>query len=182
MYIANQEPPIIEFDFALIDQIKIFRYSQNFSKIDTYHYTDPRRLTMPLSAIPRFKELQKNLQKELTPYFLKLLTIDSKHRYPKDLNELAEQVKFSFNIVNDLPGFRQGAHLDNRLTAASGIINLMDNCVSTQFSTGIDQLPYWSAPTKEGRGAIWLNTENQWHMVPTVINDRKIMLFNFWLI
>jgi hypothetical protein len=79
-------------------------------------------------------------------------------------------------------------HLDNRFIAASGIINVIDNTVSTCFSKIEDT---WQGPnnystsnifhrgrTKQFEGTAWLNTEHTWHLLPEVTDVRKVILFN----
>lgn len=86
--------------------------------------------------------------------------------------------------ILDKPGFGQGPHIDNRFVLWAGVINLQNNSTTTKFYYKIDEhnyTPWYSSSGKKWTGTFWLNTENTWHGLPDVTDDRKIILCNQWL-
>lgn len=181
MQLFNQDPPIVGFNFVPDNYLKVLEYSNTFQSFSTYHYVDKHRKVLPI--VPNREKVKNTLSSQLFPAFKLLLESDTKFRFPMDADRLCNSVDLTFNVVYDLPGFEQGWHLDNRFVACAGIINLIDNSVGTEFATSVDGAGlYYTAPRERWKCTMWLNTENNWHRVPLVEQDRKVILFNFMLI
>jgi hypothetical protein len=95
--------------------------------------------------------------------------------------------KQAFGVMLDKPGFSQPFHLDNRFSMWAGSINLEDNETTTIFTTennhwinqGLDPAEYYyKASGKKFTGTFWVNTETNWHGVPLVKTDRRVIVCN----
>lgn len=135
---------------------------------------------------------------QITKIFLELDRV----RYPviwESDNTADRDVKFSnwyskTNMANfrgltlclDYAGFHQGIHLDNRFSMWAGIINLQDNVHGTYHysSSGSKDIGHYDTPHyfiasgKKMTGTFWLNTENTWHGVPPLKENRKVIICN----
>lgn len=194
------DPGIIEIEFEPIDQTIIDEIytPENFEQLSFENLVvegGRTKLTpKALSARP-YKKLLKHFNpmfKEVT----KALTDIDKLRYPVfyNFNDWWNKNNFddkrAFMLVEDKAGFSQPYHLDNRFSMWAGVINLADNDTRTIFShenhNWIHQghnpeERFFQATGEKFKGTFWLNTENNWHGVPLVKEDRRAIVCNLLL-
>lgn len=195
-----ENPTIIEVEFEPLNQSVI----DSIYKDDTLEQMSFEDLVVEqgrflVSAKIResnnFKILEdhfSNAHKQITKY---LLNID-KVRWPVfyEFNTWWNNNNFDkytgISVVLDKPGFSQPFHLDNRFSMWAGTLNLDDNETTTIFGTkesnwldkGLDESErYYTSSGKKWTGTFWLNTENNYHGVPLVQKDRKVIIFNMHL-
>ena len=90
--------------------------------------------------------------------------------WPVTPRTVLEQTEMVINIFKDEIGWDQGPHEDPKVFFCSGVIHLQDCEQGTTFDdSGIE--PY-TAPTKKGYGAFWLNSHHSKHRVPRVTKER----------
>jgi hypothetical protein len=81
---------------------------------------------------------------------------------------------FGTQICRDDPGWQQQMHIDHPVTLLSGVVHITDTITPTHFyANSNDTTPIYTAPSKAGSGAFWLNLPNSWHNVPPVTEQRN---------
>jgi hypothetical protein len=191
---------MIEVEFEPLDQTIIDEiYSpNNFEQLSFENLVveDGRsKLTNKAASSKPYKKLLKHfssMSKEIT----RSLTEIDKIRWPVfyDFDDWWNKNRFNdnlgFMLVEDKVGFSQPWHLDNRFSMWAGSINLADNDTKTAFSktnhdwtdNGKDpNRKFYEASNKKWVGTFWLNTENNWHAVPLVQQDRRAIICNLML-
>lgn len=194
------DPGMIEVEFEPVDQ-KIIEKLYNPSNFEQVSYENLHvefgRLKLSNSArdTDNYKLLTTHFDSMFKTITKTLIDID-KIRFPifSDFNTWWDknnlQRKKALMLVLDKPGFSQPYHLDNRFSMWAGSINLADNNTKTIFSKEnthwMDQghdpkKRYYQASGKKWTGTFWLNTENNWHGVPLVKEDRRAIICNLML-
>ena len=190
---VNQDPAIIEVEFEPIDQTIIdYVYSpKNFDQLEFENLVVNKGRLKVNNQLKEFEILRDHFKpayKQIT----KVLANLDKIRYPIfrdfdkwwDSNNLDD--KYVFLAVKDMPDFDQPYHLDFRFSMWAGIINLQDNDTGTIFTTDhknyTDLTHYYQASGKKFTGTFWLNTENNWHSVPKITKERKVIVCNQTLV
>lgn len=187
--VVNQEPAIIEVEFEPINQDLIDRVYEHTEyqqlKFENLVVNDGRMKVMDRTE--DFAALRDHFKPAYKVITETLAEMDKK-RYPIfqefngwwDKHRLEE--KFVFLVVKDMPGFDQPYHLDYRFSMWAGIINLQDNNTGTVFTLDhkdyTDLSYYYQASGKKFVGTFWLNTENNWHSVPKITEERKVVVCN----
>jgi hypothetical protein len=198
--VINSEIPIIDVEFEnLPEDIIIKVFDENNFKRNVYGNLSVQTGRFTLShdiEISDYEYFKNEFSKTLRYISLELFKLDIV-RYP--IHGIDRETwfdkKFSYPYqylflpTIDKSGFFMPWHLDNRLIAISGSINIQDNFVSTIFNTNHH---YWKDKNyignqndllyigrqKKFTGTFWLNTEKTWHAVPEVTKERKTLLFN----
>ena len=147
------------------------RESENYIKLETHFKGLHKTITQQLLDIDKVR----------WPIFYEFNTWWNNNNFDKYTD---------ITVVLDKPGFSQPFHLDNRFAMWAGTINLDDNETTTIFGNaesnwidkGLDKSErYYQASGKKWTGTFWLNTENNWHGVPLVNKDRRILIVNMLL-
>lgn len=195
--ILFEDPAIIEVEFTPIKQkiVDAVYKEENFEQLSFENlsvYAGRLRIKHELKKNNKhFKIIQNHFKstfKEITKILLDIDPI----RYPifSDFEtwwETNQCEKYdSIMPVIDKKGFSQPYHLDNRFSMWAGSINIADNDTTTVFSKehywldeGHDsESRYYKASGKQWSGTFWLNTENNWHGVPLVRQDRYAIVCN----
>jgi hypothetical protein len=198
--IKNNDPAIIEVEFEPIDQQLIDEiYSPaNFEQL-TFENLKVESGRKKISNAALEKPAYKKIEKHFRPMFkeiTKFLTDMDKTRYPVfyDFEDWWEKNNFdeklAFMLVQDEVGFSQPYHLDNRFSMWAGSINLADNNTRTVFSNSNhtweslghnSEERFYQATGEKFKGTFWLNTENNWHAVPLVNENRRAIVCNLLL-
>jgi hypothetical protein len=116
------------------------------------------------------------------------LKIDTENRWPNIPKQISDQIVIYRSVVADMPGYAMEPHIDNRSVYAAGYLNVFDNDPVTVISTqkkstfGLKKTKEYRAPGEKGRGAIWLNTDNSWHWVNQVTQDRRVVMISFQIV
>lgn len=190
---VNEDPAIIEVEFEPVDQSIIDEVyaPKNFAQLEFENLVVNEGRLKVSNQSKEFKILEEHFKpayKQIT----KILAGLDKIRYPifRDFdkwwssNNLED--KYVFLAVKDMPGFDQPYHLDFRFSMWAGIINLQDNDTGTIFTTDhknyTDLTHYYQASGKKFTGTFWLNTENNWHSVPMITKERKVIVCNQTLV
>jgi hypothetical protein len=117
-----------------------------------------------------------------------MLEIDTEKRWPNIPEQISKQIVVYLSLVTDLPGYKMDPHIDNRTVYAAGYLNVFDNESLTVISTrrssifGIQKPKQYCAPGNQGRGSIWLNTDNSWHWVNSASQTRRIVMISFHIV
>jgi hypothetical protein len=191
---VNEESPIVEFNYPVDDLQGLFNNYQDWktnSDNKGLEYKGlEKRLTLKTSkiqdpSVDKFKLMIEESKLRLVETFL---NIDTENRWPKIPIPIARQLQVYSSLVTDLVGYKMDQHIDNRSVYAAGYLNVFDNesltVVSSNKKTffGKTKESQYRAPGKKGRGIIWLNTENSWHWVNKVSQDRKIIMLSFQIV
>ena len=93
------------------------------------------------------------------------------------------------DLIVDKKGFWMGYHYDNRNIKANLFLNLEDNESSTEFLITDEVRPenfnkaesnepvQYKAPSKKGSGYFYFNTNQLWHKIQVVDDERKISMW-----
>ena len=97
------------------------------------------------------------------------------------------------DLIVDKKGFWMGYHYDNRNIKANLFLNLEDNESSTEFLITDEINPtklnedatidaqsdpiHYKAPSKKGSGYFYFNTNQLWHKIEVVDDERKISMW-----
>ena len=194
------DPAMVEVEFEPLDQKIIDKIyaPENFQQL-SFDNLVVNQGRQKLSTNGRSLDEYKILCNYFSPMYKiitkKLLELD-KIRYPVfyDFDKWWERNNFdskhAFMVVHDLKGFEQPYHLDNRFSMWAGSINLADNDTRTIFAhenhNWIHQghnpeENFFQATGEKFKGTFWLNTENNWHGVPLVHEDRRAIVCNLLL-
>ena len=205
MHIINEllNPAIIDFEIPSLSEIDFDKLYDHALVEHTYKTlgVNPGRYNMPNNT-PAFFELFNFLTKPLYDIMEKLMSMDNV-RWPildlgyKDFNDFyAKKVKrdqgLYISAVICKPGFSMPWHLDNRFAVLNGIINVNDHETQTCFSkTDMGWDHNTESPRTETyhniihkglknkfQGTAWTNNELNWHCVPNVTVERKIIMFS----
>ena len=188
--------PIIDVDFQNIPDFN-YLYEKSFHRKNYGDlHVEGGRSELPFDEYDKtFRDFQKEFEESIdiiTKYLLSLDTIsypihcDMDYWYDRRIKDIGGRHAF---LTLDQPGFHMSWHTDNRLIVISGVININDNSVSTLFqntNTGEYKKRFVGDPnnlTHRGHkekniGTFWLNTNDMWHMVPELTEERRIMLVN----
>jgi hypothetical protein len=126
-----------------------------------------------------------NVKLQLVKHMLK---IDTENRWPNIPEQISKQMVVYLSLVTDLPGYKMEPHIDNRTVYAAGYLNVFDNESLTVVSTQKESMfrfqksKQYNAPGDQGRGVIWLNTDNSWHWVNSVSQTRRIIMISFHIV
>lgn len=135
-----------------------------------------------LSAYEQITKIFLELDRIRFPVLWELDTTNDRDYHFSRWYDKAQMSNFrGFSLVKDHAGFDQGIHLDNRFSMWAGIINLQDNKHGTyHYKTlgGYNTPHYFIASGKKMTGTFWLNTEETWHGVPPLTEDRKVIVCN----
>ena len=116
----------------------------------------------------------------------KFLEIDTQKRWPNISKSISKSMNIYLSLITDLPGYKMVEHLDNRSVYAAGYLNIFDNesltVINPTKKSIFRKTSGYRAPGEKGRGVIWLNTENSWHWVNKVSQDRKILMMSFQIV
>lgn len=195
-----EDPAIIEIEFEPIDQniIENIYNPKNFERLSFENlvvYGGREKLTSKARNTKEVKILT-NYFKPMYKSITKALVEIDKIRWPifYDFDNWWNNNRFddkhAFLLAYDKEGFEQPWHLDNRFSMWAGSINLADNNTKTAFShtnhdwtdKGHDpERKFYEASNKKWTGTFWLNTENNWHAVPLVKTDRRVVVCNLML-
>jgi hypothetical protein len=190
---AYTKTPVVEFDWPVRDLQPLFDDYQEWQpntnlKGGDYDGVD-LRLCKKSDQFDKQSQSLNNFELALdsskNQLVKKMLEIDTNYRWPDMPAQISNQLRVYVSLISDLKGYRMDPHIDNRSVYAAGYLNIFDNESLTVISTkksSIFNLSKYRAPGKQGRGAIWLNTDNSWHWVNTVSKDRRIILFTFHLV
>ena len=192
--IANEESPVVEFEYpvdnlqVLFDNYKDWRTEDDTRGLE-YKELD-KRLTRKSNKIDNldFTSFEQAIEKSKLQLVEKFLTIDTKSRWPNISSSMARRINIYSTLITDLKGYSMNQHIDNRSVYAAGYLNIFDNESLTVISStkksffGKETETQYRAPGKKGRGVIWLNTENSWHWVNKVSQDRKILMMTFQIV
>jgi hypothetical protein len=194
------DPGMIEVEFEPLDQTIIDEIytPENFKQMSFENLgIEVGRKTLTDNALGT--NCCNKIVKHFTPMYkevTKVLTEIDKIRFPIfiDFDDWWLKNNFDnkagYSLVEDKAGFSQPWHLDNRFSMWAGSINLADNDTKTAFSktnhdwtdNGKDpNRKFYEASNKKWVGTFWLNTENNWHAVPLVQQDRRAIICNLLL-
>jgi hypothetical protein len=191
---ANEESPVVEFEYpvdnlqVLFDNYKDWRREDDTRGLE-YKELD-KRLSRKSNKIDNldFTAFEQAIEKSKLRLVEKFLTIDTKSRWPNIATSIARRINIYSTLITDLKGYSMNQHIDNRSVYAAGYLNVFDNESLTVISStkksffGKETETQYHAPGKKGRGVIWLNTENSWHWVNKVSQDRKILMMTFQIV
>lgn len=188
--------PIIDVDFQNIPDFN-YLYDKGFHRKNygDLHVEGGRSELHFDDYDSTFKKFQDEFEESIdiiTKYLLSLDTIsypihcDMDFWYDRRIKDIGGRHAF---LTLDQPGFHMSWHTDNRLIVVSGIININDNSVSTLFqdnNTGQRHKRFVGDPNnlthtaqkEKNKGTFWLNTNDMWHMVPELTEERRILLIN----
>lgn len=147
------------------------RNSESYRKLLSHFSSMSREITRSLTEIDKIR----------WPVFYDFDDWWNKNRLDNNLG---------FMLVEDKVGFSQPYHLDNRFSMWAGVINLADNDTRTIFSDRNHtweshghnpEERFYQATGDKFKGTFWLNTENNWHGVPLVHEDRRAIVCNLLL-
>jgi hypothetical protein len=202
MHIINEHPnpAIIDFEIPSLSEINFDKLYDHPLVEHTYNTlsVNPGRYGMPNNT-SEYLELYNFLDKPLYELMKKLMAMDNV-RWPildlgyKDFDEFyAKKVKrdegLYISVMTYKPGFSMPWHLDNRFAVLNGIINVNDHETQTCFSTTgmgwdhdtespkVDHTIIHRGTKNKFQGTAWTNNELNWHCVPNVTVERKIILF-----
>jgi hypothetical protein len=191
---AFTESPVVEFEYSVGGLQSLFDDYQNWKpNLDLnglgYDLLTKRLIkasdNLPGAEWSNFNAALENSKRDLVEKFLK---IDTEKRWPNIPTQISNQLVIYKSLVADMPGYKMNPHIDNRSVYAAGYLNVFDNNPVTVLSTqqnstfGFNRAEEYHAPGKKGIGAIWLNTDNSWHWVNTVSQDRKIIMITFQIV
>jgi len=195
--IIQQDPVILEIEFDPVPQKLLnYIYKEEHFEQQSFQYLEVEkgRLVVDDGRLDAVKlaKLKKHFSssfKFITKTFVDIdvLRFPLFRSFEKWYKENQFDNKQVLNVTLDRPGFSQSFHLDNRLSMWAGSINLSDNESSTIFTTedknwisqGLDPSEYYyKASGKKFTGTFWINTENNWHAVPLVKSDRRVIVCN----
>jgi len=196
----NTDPAIIDFEIPSLSEIDFDKIYDRPPIEQTYNalHVNPGRYNIPHDT-EEYTKLYNFLNDPLYEIMKKLMSMDNV-RWPlmdlgyKNFDDFyARKVKrdqgLYVSVMIYKPGFSMPWHLDNRFAVLNGIININDNETQTCFSThgmGWDHAtenPKADHPIiHRGRknkfqGTAWTNNELNWHCVPNVPVERKVILF-----
>ena len=195
--VLYNDPAIIEIEFEPLHK-KLIEYiyrKENFEQQSFENLVvEKGRLSLQVDRVD--KEKLKKFREHFTNSFkfiTKILTEMDVLRLPMfydfddwySTNNLEN--KQAFGVMLDTPGFSQPFHLDNRFMMWGGSINLANNETTTVFTTqnnhwvnqGLEPSEYYyKASGKKFTGTFWVNTESNWHGVPLVQTDRRLVVCN----
>ena len=202
MHIINElhNPAIIDFEISSLSEIDFDKLYDHPLVEPTYNTltVNPGRYIMPINT-PEYLELCDFLTEPLYDIMKKLMHMDNV-RWPildlgyKDFNDFYEKkIKrdqgLYISLMTCKPGFSMSWHLDNRFAVLNGIINVNDHETQTCFSTtgmgwdrdtkspNADHNIIYKGTKNKFQGTAWTNNELNWHCVPNVTVERKIILF-----
>ena len=200
--ILFEDPAIIEVEFIPLKQkiVDVMYKEENFEQLSFENlvvHSGRLRPTQDAQGNKYYKILQNHFKdsfKEITKILLDIDPI----RFPIFIdfevwwNKNECYKNDNFMPVLDKKGFSQPYHLDNRFSMWAGSINLSDNDITTVFSKKNYWLDeghstegrYYTASGKQWIGTFWLNTENNWHGVPLIKEnkDRRVIICNQMLV
>jgi len=191
---ANIESPVVEFEYPVDDLQYLFDRYQTWSsnkELNGLGYKGlDKRLILKNHEISSsaFRDFRLRLESSKLSLVEKFLEIDTQKRWPHISNSIANRMNIYLSLIADLKGYKMNPHIDNRSVYAAGYLNIFDNesltvVGSTKRSLfGIVKETEYRAPGKKGRGVIWLNTENSWHRVNKVSQDRKTLMMSFQIV
>ena len=206
MHIINElhNPAIIDFEIPSLSKIDFDKLYDHTPVEHTYNTLNvsPGRYEMPNNT-PEYFELCNFLTKPLYDIMEKLMSMDNL-RWPildlgyKDFDDFYQQKAkrdqgIYISVMTYKPGFSMPWHLDNRFAVLNGIINVNDHETQTCFSTtGLnwdhntespkaDDIIIHRGTKNKFQGTAWTNNELNWHCVPNVTVERKIILFTLSL-
>jgi len=195
--VIQTDPAMIEVEFNPLPQ-KLIEYifdKQNFQQQSFENLVvENGRLALQVEKVDRkklaifrdhFTSGFKTITKRLVD--LDVLRLPIFYDFEDWYNNNDFKNKQAFGVMLDMPGFSQPFHLDNRFSMWAGSINLEDNDTTTIFTTennhwinqGLDPSEYYyKANGKKFTGTFWVNTENNWHGVPLVKKERRVIVCN----
>jgi len=90
---------------------------------------------------------------------------------------LEKQIQVDPYLVKDAEEYELPNHVDNRFTFGNIIINLVSNKSTTSFYKEIDSLePWYTSPQEQGKGTLFLNTENSVHNIKVTQKEPRYIL------
>jgi hypothetical protein len=188
---AFTDSPVVEFAYPVDDLQSLFddyRSWQSEAELNGLEYTDLRyRLTKSCDEVAGPRKLRQSFENSKLGLVERFLQIDTEKRWPNMPAQISKHITVYAKLVTDLPGYKMSPHLDNRSVYAAGYLNVFDNesltVVSTQQAvSGSRKVREYHAPGAQGTGVIWLNTENSWHWVNTVSQDRRIIMISLHIV
>jgi hypothetical protein len=196
----NIDPAIIDFEIPSLSEIDFDKLYDYPIKEQTYNtlQVNPGRYNMPDNT-KEYSELHDFLTEPLYEIMKKLIAMD-KFRWPildlgyKDFDDFYQKKAkrdqgLYVSVMTYKPGFSMPWHLDNRFAVLNGIINVNDHETQTCFSTSgmgwdhenespvIDHTLIHRGTKNKFQGTAWTNNELNWHCVPNVKVERKVILF-----
>jgi hypothetical protein len=191
---AFTETPVVEFSYSVDDLQPLFddylSWSPNLELNGLGYDELVKRLTKPSSYVSgtAWRTLIKDMNDAKLPLINHMLDIDTRYRWPNISLQMSKQISIYLSLVADLPGYSMSPHLDNRSVYGAGYLNIFDNDPVTVISTrqrslfGIKSSDEYHAPGTKGTGVLWLNTENSWHWVKNVTQDRRIIMISLQIV
>ena len=187
---ANVESPVVEFDYAVDDLQNLFDKYQTWGsnkELNGLGYKNiSKRLMCKRENIssPAFDRFEQELENSKLSLVEKFLEIDTQKRWPNISKSISKNMNIYLSLITDLPGYSMSKHLDNRSVYAAGYLNIFDNESPTVINSTKKSIfrSGYRAPREKGRGVIWLNTENSWHQVNKVSQDRKTLMMSFQIV
>ena len=191
---AFTETPVVEFSYpvdnlqSLFDQYESWNPNLDLNGLGYDQLT--KRLTKLSECIPgkAWRELVSAMDNTKLQLVKHMLEIDTEKRWPDIPEQISKHMVMYPSLVTDLAGYKMSPHLDNRTVYAAGYLNVFDNesltVISTQQSSmfGFQKPKQYRAPGSQGRGAIWLNTDNSWHWVNSASRTRRIVMISFHIV
>lgn len=191
---AFTETPVVEFSYPVDSLQSLFddylSWNPNLELNGLGYDELTKRLTKSSDRVPgkEWKELLKAIDNIKLQLIKHMLEVDTEKRWPNIPEQISKQMVVYLSLVTDLPGYKMEPHIDNRTVYAAGYLNVFDNesltVVSTQRSSmfGIQKPKQYHAPGEQGRGVIWLNTDNSWHWVNPVSRIRRTIMISFQIV
>jgi hypothetical protein len=191
---ANVESPVVEFTYPVDDLQHLFDKCKTWNSNEEFNglgYKDLNKRLMckgnTISSLA-FDNFSRELENSKLLLIEKFLEIDTQNRWPNISKSISKSMTIYLSLITDLPGYTMSEHLDNRSVYAAGYLNIFDNESLTVINStrksffGKTKEIEYQAPGEKGRGAIWLNTENSWHRVNPVSQDRKTLMMSFQIV
>jgi hypothetical protein len=191
---ANEESPVVEFEYPVDNLQVLFDHYKDWRREDDTRGLEYKELDKRLSRKSNkidnldFTAFEQTIEKSKLQLVEKFLAIDTKSRWPNIATSIARRINIYSTLITDLKGYSMNQHIDNRSVYAAGYLNIFDNESLTVISStkklffGKETETQYHAPGKKGLGVIWLNTENSWHWVNKVSQDRKILMMTFQIV
>jgi hypothetical protein len=191
---AFTETPVVEFSYPVDSLQSLFddylSWNPNLELNGLGYDELTKRLTKSSDRVPgkEWKELLKAIDNIKLQLIKHMLEIDTEKRWPNIPEQISKQMVVYLSLVTDLPGYKMEPHIDNRTVYAAGYLNVFDNesltVVSTQRSSmfGIQKAKQYHALGEQGRGVLWLNTDNSWHWVNPVSRIRRTIMISFQIV
>jgi hypothetical protein len=191
---AFTETPVVEFLYPVDNLQSLFDDYTSWGpnlELNGLGYNElTKRLTKSSDKVSgaKWKELileMNNIKLQLIKH---MLEIDTENRWPSIPEQISKQMVVYLSLVTDLPGYKMEPHIDNRTVYAAGYLNVFDNESLTVVSTQKESMfrfqksNQYRAPGDQGRGVIWLNTDNSWHWVNSVSRTRRIIMISFHIV